>query len=186
VAQETLCNERQLVLDLSQGDEVAFEKLYYCYNQRLFYKLLKLLRSPGLAQELLQEVFLAVWDNRKKLDPAKSFRSWLFCIAANKCYDLFRKAARDKKLYQQLAQSPPVQCNDIESDLINRENASMLSHAIEMLPPRRREIFRLCKVDGKSYEEVSMQLGISLSTISDHIVKANNFIRKQLLESIMD
>ena len=49
--------------------------------------------------------------------------------------------------------------------------------AIAALPPRRRQIFRLCKLDGKSYEEAALQLGLSTSTISDHIVKATHFIQ---------
>ena len=71
--------------------------------------------------------------------------------------------------------------NTVEEHFISKENSGILYQAIELLPPKRKLVFRLCKLEGKTYEEVSLLLGISLSTISDHIVKANLFIKSQLL-----
>jgi RNA polymerase sigma-70 factor (ECF subfamily) len=75
--------------------------------------------------------------------------------------------------------------NHIEETLVSKESAGMLHQAINSLPVKRRRIFMLCKLDGKSYDEVSRQLGISTSTISDHIVKANLFIRSYMLDQIL-
>jgi RNA polymerase sigma-70 factor (ECF subfamily) len=71
----------------------------------------------------------------------------------------------------------------IEESIINKESSGILYNAIELLPPKRKLIFRLCKVEGKTYAQVSLQLGISLSTISDHIVKANFFIKTQIIKN---
>ena len=131
-----------------------------------------------MAQEILQEVFLKVWDHRKHIDPEKSFRSYLFKIAENKAYDFFRKAARDHKLRQLLLAAATESYDHIESIMINKENSQLLQQAIEALPPQRQQVFRLCKLEGKSYEEVSRLLGISTSTISDHIVKASRAVRE--------
>ncbi|MEJ7679292.1 MAG: sigma-70 family RNA polymerase sigma factor [Segetibacter sp.] len=75
------------------------------------------------------------------------------------------------------------QYSDIEEVLFNKENAGILQKAINSLPPQRRRIFKLCKIDGQSYDQVSEQLKISTSTISDHIVKANHCIRNYLWEN---
>jgi len=88
---------------------------------------------------------------------------------------------RDKKLLQKL-NGLSGYFDSIDEDVINKESSAILYHAIEQLPPKRKLIFRLCKVEGKSYEEVGLQLGISPSTISDHIVKANLFIKDQIIK----
>ncbi|HWJ91425.1 MAG TPA: sigma-70 family RNA polymerase sigma factor [Flavisolibacter sp.] len=175
-------NEVLILQQLSQDSEAAFEKIYNLYSTRLYGKMLKLLKSEAIAEEILQDVFLSVWEHRKKIDPEKSFCSFLFCMATNKCYDHFRKIARDKKMFHHLLRSstPDRTAEDI---VVRNEHAGTLYHVIELLPPRRKLVFELCKVQGKSYEEVSHELGISLSTISDHIVKANVFIRTELLKS---
>ena len=72
----------------------------------------------------------------------------------------------------------------IEEMLLRKENNHLLQKAIDSLSPQRQLVFRLCKLEGKSYDEVSQQLGISTSTISDHIVKANKTIREYLFEHL--
>src|SRR5215213_1242421 len=86
--------ERDLLLMLRKGNEEAFEKIYQLYSPRLFGRLLKLVKSDAQAQEILQDVFLKLWEYRRSVDPEKSFHSFLFKIAENKVYDFFRKAAR--------------------------------------------------------------------------------------------
>lgn len=175
---DELNNEKTLLLRLKEGSEQAFEKIYLLYSKRLFGNLLKLVKSESMAQEILQEVFLKVWDNRRHIDIERSFRSYLFKIAENKAYDFFRKAARDQKLRQLLLAAATESYEHIESIITDKENKHLLQQAIEALPPQRRQVFRLCKLEGKSYEEVSKLLGISTSTISDHIVKASRTVRE--------
>lgn len=170
-------NEKQTLQQLSQGSETAFEKIYNFYSQRLYSKVLRLVKSDVIAEEILQDVFLVIWDNRSNIDPEKSFCSYLFCIATNKCYDYFRKTNRDARLKTEFLGFFATEYSHIEELLINKNNTEILNQAINSLPRKRRQIFMLCKFDGKSYTEVSQQLGISLSTISDHIVKANRFIK---------
>ena len=172
--------ENELLLQLSNGNPVAFEKIYYLYSLKLLNALLKLVKSEEVAQEILQDVFLKVWENRKIIDPEKSFRSYLFTIAENKAYDFFRKAARDKKLYETLVAAATEHYEHIETELFNKEDSRILEMALDTLPPQRQLVFRLSKQEELSYDEISKRLGISVSTISDHIVKANKSIRNFL------
>lgn len=173
-------NEKELLLLLQGGDEIAFEKIYHLYSQRLIGNLVKLLKSEELASDLLQEAFVRVWNNRSQIDPDKSFRSYLFRIAENLVYDFFRKAARDKRLRQQLLAGAAAHYQHVEEYFCKKENACRLAKALDALPPQRRQVFQLIKLEGRSYAEVSTLLNISVSTISDHIVKATRFIRKEL------
>lgn len=175
-------NEVEALLKLSHGDEVSFEAIYKKYSPGLYSRLIKILKSGTMAEDILQDVFIIVWNNREKIDTNRCFQAYLSCIAVHKCYDHFRKIARTNKVYSKL----PLTENQYtlnDQVLINKEESTVLFKTIELLPPKRKLIFRLCKVDGKSYEEVSNQLGISISTISDHIVKANTFIRSRLFHS---
>jgi RNA polymerase sigma-70 factor (ECF subfamily) len=177
-----LFDEKKILLELSMGSEEAFEKIYNLHSHRIYCKLRRLLKSEVIAEEILQDVFLIIWNNRNKLNLEKSFCSFLFCIATNKCYDYFRRIKRDKKLLRELnvLSIHSNYSNTIEQGITDKGSSEMLHNAIELLPPKRKLIFRLCKVERKTYAEISAQLDISLSTISDHIVKANHFLKSQL------
>ncbi len=169
-----------LVKRLNEGDEAAFEELYYLYSSRLLGFLTKLVKSDNFAAEIVQDTFIKIWNNHLKIDPNKSFHSYMFRIAENLVYDFFRKAARDKKLEKVLINHA---CNDYQhvEEKINKEEINLLLRkAIDTLPPRRREIFQLVKMEERSYEEVSKLLHISTSTINDHVVKATKAIREKL------
>ena len=171
-------DERELLSLLKQGNEQAFEKIYDSYSSRLFGNVFKMVKSETTTQEILQDVFIKIWSNRASIDLDKSFRSYLFRIAENQVYDFFRKASRDKKIQAQLFATATEGYEHIEEMIYRKENALLLQKAIDSLSPQRQQIFRLIKLDNKSYDEVSRLLGISVSTISDHIVKANKAIRE--------
>ena len=177
-------NEKELLYLLKQNSEPAFEKIYQLYSARLFGNLIKLVKSESTAQEILQNVFLKIWEARQSIDPEKSFRSFLFKIAENKVYDYYRKAARNKKLYARLMAVATEHYEHVEDLLFKKENTAILEKAINRLSPQRQQVFRLCKLDGKSYGEIGRLLGISTSTISDHIVKANKAVREYLFQNL--
>ncbi|HEY8387177.1 MAG TPA: sigma-70 family RNA polymerase sigma factor, partial [Parasegetibacter sp.] len=99
---DNLYNEKELLFLLNKGDEQAFEQLYHSYSPRIFGNLVKLLKSEDIAEELLQDVFIKIWQRRSGIDPEQSFRSYLFRIAENSVYDFFRRTARDKLLQAKL------------------------------------------------------------------------------------
>ena len=176
----TSSNEKDWVSLLIEGDELAFEKLYRLYSERLLAYLIKLLKSEDMACEVLHEVFIKLWNNRQHIDATQSFRSYLFRIAENCVYDFFRKAARDKKLQTILIHSACEDYNPIEEAVYLKERSQLLQEAIDALPPKRRQVFHMVKIEERSYEEVSHMLHVSVSTVNDHIVKATKSIRENL------
>jgi len=177
---ETSLQEKEILGQLRQGNQLAFEKIYKSYSPVLYGKLLRMVKSVPQTEEILQDVFLKVWEYRESIDLEKSFRSFLFKIAENKAYDFFRKASRDKKFEADLIALSTVNFIELEEFLANDEKTAWLDKVINTLPPQRQQVFKLCKLEGKSYREVSESLGISISTISDHIVKATKSIRTHL------
>ena len=169
--------ENDILIHLREGNEHAFEKIYKLYSPRLLGKLVNLVKSEHHAREILQDVFLKLWKHRTFIDPDKSFSSFLFKIAENKAYDFLRKAARDKNIGWQVIADSTANYIFIEQFKSDDENLALLQKAIESFPPQRQQVFRLCKLEGNSYKKVSELLGISVSTISDHIVKGTKSIR---------
>jgi RNA polymerase sigma-70 factor (ECF subfamily) len=176
----TSSNEKDWINLLIEGDELAFEKLYRLYSERLLAYLIRLLKSEDMACEVLHEVFIKLWNNRQHIDATQSFRSYLFRIAENCVYDFFRKAARDKKLQTILIHSACEDYNPIEEAVYMKERSQLLQEAIDALPPKRRQVFQMIKIEQRSYEEVSHMLHVSVSTVNDHIVKATKSIRENL------
>lgn len=173
--------EKELVLLLKEGDRSAFGQLYHNYRVRLYHNIFKMIKSDEDAEELLQELFVKIWLNRQNLDPERSFKAYLFKVSENLAYDFFRKAALNRKLENYLTTTASGDANSIERYIYFKESSMLVNQAIENLPPRRKEIYKLCKIEGKSYEEVSKSLGISISTINEHIVKATKAVRKFFL-----
>ena len=173
-------NENELVTRLRDDNQEAFAQLYRLYSGRLLGYIIRLVKSDWYAAELLQDTFVKLWNNRKNIDPDGSFRSYLFRIAENNVYDFFRKAARDKKLQEAIIKNACENYRHVEENLLTKENEQILQDAINLLPPKRRQIFQLIKIEERSYEEVSTLLNISVSTINDHIVKATKSIHEAL------
>jgi RNA polymerase sigma-70 factor (ECF subfamily) len=177
----SLYNEKELVSQLSTGSEWAFEQLYHHYSPGLASKLLRITKSEQYTGDILQEVFLKIWHGRGNLEPDKSFPAYLNTIVEHLAIDYFRKAARDRQLMASIKNAAIAAYDSIEESLYRKENAELLHSLIKSLPPQRRQVFHLVKIEGRSYDEVGQLLNVSSSTISDHIVKATKQIRERLL-----
>lgn len=173
-------DEKVLLGKLAEGDAPAFTALYEKYSLKLYANIFRLVKSEDTAKEILQDLFLKIWELRGQIDPEKSFKSFLYKIAENLVYDHFRKVSRDKRLSDNLLYLLEEEYSHSEESVICNESVELLHMAINHLPEMRRRVYVLGKMEGKTYEEISAQLGISHSTISDHIVKANRFIKTYL------
>ena len=170
-------DEKSLLLQLKSGDERAFEMLYDNYKFRIAGNLFKLLKSDDLVKEVLQELFFKIWEVRAQIDPEKSFKSYLFRIGENLVHDYFRKAAKDKRLLAKIVDSSSELYVHIEEDMVGKEEIQRLQQAIDLMPPQRKMVFTLCKLEGKSYKEVEDIMGINAKTISSHMLQANRFLK---------
>lgn len=174
-------DEQELLFLLRTGDKTAFTKIYDQYSKKLFLNIYSLVKIQEIAEEILQEIFVLIWEKRETIIINQSFKAYLFRIAENKVIDFFRKLKRDKILFERVKEISSAVYTHVEESILSSESSSVFRKAIESLPPQRRQIFCMCKMEGKSYNEVSHLLGISTSTINDHIVKATRTVRECLL-----
>lgn len=176
-------NEEELLRQLRIGNKAAFTELYNLHSQSLYLNLLKLVKVEALAEEILQEIFLTLWEKREVINIEYSLKFYLFRIGENKVHDFFRKLKRDRKLHEHIREVSTSEYAILDNEILHDQESALLNKAIEMLSPQRKQVFRLCKLEGKSYQEVSRLLGISTSTVNDYIVKATRFIRDYILSN---
>lgn len=170
-----------LLNQLRNGKEQAFSKVYDYYSRAIYRHVLRLVSDEDIAAEILQEIFLAVWIKRENIDPTQSFWPYLYKVAKLLIYSHYRKVSKDKRLLEHLIITSIETVTNAEELLIDRETQALLIKAIEHLPPQRKQVFKLCKFEGKSYQEAADILGISTSTISNQIVAANKSVKEFFL-----
>lgn len=169
--------ERVQLKKLLDGDEKAFDFFYDHYSLPLYRKLLKMIKVEFVAEEILQNVFIKVWEKRHLIDPEKGLKCYLYKIAQNMAYDFYRNLAREDKLQAEIRYAFQDITSDAAANVLLKETNQLLEMAIEQLPEQQKIVFRLCKQEGRTYNEVSKMLGISKSTINGHIVRATRTIK---------
>ena len=170
----------ELVGRLQEGDVEAFDLVYEKYSGKLYAFGLKYLRSKDEAEELVQSVFLKIWENYKNLKKESSFKSYLFTIAYNEICNLFRKRNYLQKFISDTLYENSQTSSETENSI---EYKSVLEHVqqlIDKLPERQRIIFMKSRTEGKSTKEIAIELGLAPGTIDNYISESIKFIRSQL------
>lgn len=169
--------ENELLLRMKAGDPEAFNTLYDFHCLDVYRKIISMVKIENTADELTQDLFVKIWDKRHLIDPSQPFRFYLFKIAQRLVIDFYRKASRDEKLKSAIKAIGSAQSNTVENGVLLKESQHIFNQAINRLPLQQQRVFQLCKIEGRSYQEVSELLGISTATINNHIVRATKAVR---------
>jgi RNA polymerase sigma-70 factor (family 1) len=167
----------ELAIKIHEDDVEAFNALYWKYHADLYANILKLTRNSSAAEDILQEVFIQLWEKRKTIDPERSVAGWLFTVSHNMSVNYLRKKLKESLAYSQLKQ--PVEAVETNEDLAGIELRA-LQTAIRQLSPQKRKVFELCKIDGKTYEEAARELQISKYTVKEYLSGAVYSIKDYL------
>jgi RNA polymerase sigma-70 factor (ECF subfamily) len=173
-------DDKQLVQSLQKGNVAAFDLLFEGYSSKLYGFALKYFKNETEAEELVQEVFIKVWENRETLKSELSFKSYLFTIALNQIRKYFNKKAVSLRYLESLQNDLEITENQVIQDNDYESVLNQINLIIELIPPRRREIFMKSKLEGKSSKEVAAELNISAGTVDNQVSEALRFIRSQL------
>lgn len=164
----------------AEGDEFSFRKIYDLYSPGIYRTALYYLRISELAEDVVQETFLALWANRHRIDKVSSIESYLFAIARNECFRSLKAKSilisTDEKLLENITDEPTETDNRIPE----------LIKAIDSLPPQQKKIFVMAKLSGMSHEKISSELKLSPSTVNNHITAAVRSIRNSLRQQITE
>ena len=181
----------QLMLEVKQGDEAAFELLLQRYRTPLCHFLSRMVRDPALAEDLAQEVFLRVYRARKDYQPSAKFTTWLFRIATNLALNAIRDGRfhksedslderREGEDGESVAFEVPDGHASAEQHLIEEDRAIMIRRAVLALPEKQRAAVLLHKFHEMEYEDIARILDCSLSALKSLLFRAYETLRVQL------
>lgn len=174
-------DEKELLSRLKNNDQRAFDEIFHHYYSRIYNLAFHLLHSGEEAKEIVQVVFIAVWENRLQIDEQKSFSAYIQSIARHTIYNQLKKAVYRQHFIDYTLQRAEGS-EPLEDTFHYKELKEVLESAISELPPRRREIFYLSRSKGLSYKEIATKLSISESTVNTQISKSIEFLRKKVQE----
>lgn len=172
--------EKELLQRLIKGDEEGFVGLYDLYSRSIRTFVTRYVNSKPLAEDLTQEVFIKIWENRSALTHVKSFKSYLFVTARNHTLNSMKVIFRSEVAIGEVIDGFVQLRNDTEEQLMEKEYALFLKKILESLPERTREIFKLCRDQEKSYDEVAKSLNISRNAVKNHMVQSMKVLRSAI------
>lgn len=174
---------------LKRGDPEAYKELFLVLYPRLKGYCSLFIHDEDEAEDIVQESFIALWENRKSIDTSRSVESFLFVVLRNRCLN----ALKAKKLEEGLTDIDNLQTDELQYlyqlDFTGREEKSLeemlidsFQQAVEELPSKMKKVFVLCKLEGKRQKDVAEELGISIKMVEKQVAKAKNQIRDKLLK----
>ena len=169
-----------VVNDLKNGDLKAFDDLFGKYSPRLYNFSIKYLKSAEEAEEIVQEVFMYIWEKREGLKPESSFNSYIFTIAYNIIKKYFIKKAHENAFKDDLIYTLLQQENRLDQVIDYKLLLEKVEKMVDALPSRRKEIFIKRKYEGLSVKQIAAEMGISPNTVENQLVSA----QKSLLEGL--
>ena len=169
-------NESTWIKKLKAGDKKAFEIVFEHYKNYLYLFIRKALPAEEDPEGIVQEIFIRLWLNKDNLDENKPLKPWLFTIAKNQIYDHLRKIYSKRKFLDTLLSDYSANPRSAANETEYWEFERYLSEKIDQLPERRKEIFKLAKLEGKSYREIASLLSISENTVDMQMRSANSVI----------
>ena len=171
--------EKELIIRLKQGSKEAFTTLYKQYWKQVYDFSRLYLTSVSAAEEVVQEVFIKVWESREFLREDDNFKGLLFIITRNMIFNQHRKKLNED-FYRVTVLAAMEQSYDIEDEIETNNLREYIDLLIEELPPRRREIFNLSRKENKSYKEIALLLNISEKTVENQIHEALKFLKNNI------
>lgn len=170
--------ESELVKALSKGEIKAFNDLFQIFGNRIFRFALGYLKSEQDAEELVQDVFMKIWEKRSELRENLSFKSYIFTIAFNIIRKHFVKKALTNKYFEHQV------IEDIDLSTIQniefQSTKKEIDDLVDQLPARRKEVFIKSRFEGLTVKEIAEEFGTSPRTVENQLGEALKFIREHL------
>jgi len=169
------------LLLLKKGDMVAFDTIYDLYCHRLYGFVFRYIKQEVDTEDIVQEVFIKIWEVRNQIDVYSSFESFLFTIAYNSTISLLRKRVNETKYIGHLKLLQQVNsADDIINEIYFKELNEEVQSLLDQLTTRQKQIFQLSRNEGLTHAEIAKKLNISVNTVKNHMVTALSFLKSKL------
>lgn len=171
-------NEEQLVNEFRRGNSSAFGIIYEHYKNNLCNYCYSVVKDKDVAEDIVHDVFLRIWDDIQTLNDPLSFRSWIFTIARHRALNYLR----DRKPLDELSEALQDNEGSVLDSLVNQEQSSLMDGMLNQLRPAYRELL-LLRIEGNlSYAEISAITGLSQSSVRIHLYRARKALTKIYVE----
>ena len=171
--------ENELIQNLKSGDKRALTTLYNEYWKPLYLSSYNLLRDKEICEEIIQDVFIDIWNRRRELEIKLSIKSYLYSCVRYKVFSEFKKS---KVLRIELFENIQERTNTTtpESEILHEELKMQIKMVVENLPEKCKRVYKLSRNQQLTHKEISEQLNISTKTVENHITNALNMLRASL------
>lgn len=175
---DCLYNEQEVLSRVAEGDQRAFKLLVEKYSATIYAHALMYLKNASRAEEITQDVFVNVWKHRTELPSITNFPGYIYVITRNRTHSAFR----ERMLKLEEAEKDELETNWLNpaGELELRQLSETLNRGINLLPPRRKQVFTMSRFEAKSYDEIAHELGVSKSAVNKHIIEALIYLRTYL------
>lgn len=175
-----MLTDTNIVKRFKKGDVEAFDTIYHNYSKKLFHFALGLVKDKDISEDLVQEVFVKLWEKRDQVDPNLNFDNYIFTITYNSIRKFFRNQSTETKAMDLLLKDSPEHIESIYGTVIYNEMLDRASKIVETLPTKRKIVYKLSRQEGMKIKEIADKLDISTRTAENHLAKALKYLREEL------
>jgi RNA polymerase sigma-70 factor, ECF subfamily len=172
-----------LFLNVKKGDISSFNQLYNCYKIKLFNFVFRLLKNKEDAEEIVQDTFVKLWQNREAIDPEKISDNYIFTIARNNVLNALRKNHPPTNSIEEKSIIEPAH-NCTEEEVLFTDLSAYFQSIINKLPDKRKLIYNLSREKGYSNRKIAEELNISVKTVEVQMTKALKFLKENIKATI--
>jgi RNA polymerase sigma-70 factor (family 1) len=176
----SLYDDADLLRNAAQGNHHAFKLIYEKYNAKLYTFSLRILLSEELAEEVVQEAMLKLWQMGHKLKSINNIEAFLKTVARNKAIDMLRHQQLVVKADNELKQTWNELHNETEEHIFLNDTIQVLSKGLALLPEQHRYVYTLCHQEGLKYEEAAERLQLSPFTVQTYMKLSLRFLRNYI------
>ena len=176
-----MMTEKDCILKFKQGSRDAFEHLYMEYHMKLYNFVMRISagNSP-VAKDIVQDTFVRLWEARSNIDENRDIQNYIFTIAKNILTNRYSHLTVEYIHREYVKNSSPVSVHMTEMAVDASLFEERLLAVVASMPPVRRKVYTLCRLQGMSHKEIAALLGISMSTIETHLSKADCYVKQML------
>ncbi len=175
----------KLVIKLRRDDECAFKELFDRYSKKLYYFSLRYLRNNEESEELVQTVFINLWEHRKSLRDDMPVKSYIYRSAVNYIYNQLKKRAIHAKFVDSELIREEIHSNPTYEKVLFNDMERSINSIIDTLPLQQKEIFLLSRYENLSHKEIAEKLDLSVRTVENQVFRALKIIRSRLQTQII-
>lgn len=180
MTETSLYDEHELLRRVAQGDEDAFRRMYYQFQPFLATHIFRITDSRELSEEIVQDVFLKIWQTRENLYEIRSFKAYLLVISKNHALNAIRRIAREFSMLSNYT----LENKTPENEDYKSAYYSLLDEAIDHLSARQKEVYLLSRHERLTYQQIAEKIGIGKESVKTHIELAikniSEYVKKRL------